>query len=344
MDSEVYKSFYFYIVLKKIYFLFKFIDKKIIFETKIIKQKIKQRNKFKKILFIPTPHTLQKNPIMGEDIIMSIDEIITFLEQKIPLTNITIANLLTAIIVIIVGYFIAVLVSKYINKAMIRAKLSKILAEFTSRVIRILLIIFFIAFAIGFLGIDVGAAVISISVVSGFIFGFAFQETLGNLAAGFMIALTKPFKIGDYVDISGIEGTIKNVGASITTMITIDNKRVIIPNSKIWGNPIINYTALKERMINMSVGISYADDMAKAITITMNVLTKHPQVLKDPKPLVAVDNLGDSSVDLIIRPWVKTNDYWPTKRDLVQKIKEAFDNEGISIPFPQRDVHLFQEK
>jgi small-conductance mechanosensitive channel len=275
---------------------------------------------------------------------LSIDEIIKFLELKIPFSNITIFNLISAIVVIVVGYIIAVLVSRYVRRAMLKAKMAKILAIFTSRVIKILLIIFVVAIGIGFLGIDVGAALISVSVVSGFVLGFAFQETLGNLAAGFMIALTKPFRVGDYVDIAGQSGSINHVGASITTITTIDNKRIIIPNSKIWGNPIVNYTALNKRMIDMSVGISYSDNMGKAIQVAMKVLKSNKKVLDDPAPTVAVANLGDSSVDLLVRPWVNTDDYWTSKWELTQQIKEAFDKEKISIPFPQRDVHLFENK
>ena len=275
---------------------------------------------------------------------MNIEEIIDFLEIKIPFSNITIFNLISALIVIIVGYLIAVLVSRYIRKAMQRAKMAEILAIFTSRVVKILLIISVVAIGIGFLGIDVGAALISISVVSGFVLGFAFQETLGNLAAGFMIAITKPFRVKDYVDIADQSGFINHVGTSITTLTTLDNKRVIIPNSKIWGSPIINYTALNTRMIDMRVGISYSDNMGKAIQITMNVIKAHEKVLNDPAPTVAVANLGDSSVDLLVRSWVKTQEYWTTKWALTQQIKEAFDKEGISIPFPQRDVHIFEKK
>ncbi|KYK34648.1 MAG: hypothetical protein AYK22_05005 [Thermoplasmatales archaeon SG8-52-3] len=275
---------------------------------------------------------------------MNIDEIINILETKIPFSNITIFNLISAIVVIILGYIIAVLVSRYIRKAMLKAKMAKILAIFTSRVIKILLIIFVVAIGIGFLGIDVGAALISVSVVSGFVLGFAFQETLGNLAAGFMIAITKPFRVGDYVDIAGKSGSVNDVGASITTMTTVDNKRIIIPNSKIWGEPIVNYTALGKRMIDMTIGISYSDNMEKAIKTTMNVLKANKKVLDDPSPTVAVSNLGDSSVDLLVRPWVNTSDYWKTKWELIQQIKEAFDKEKISIPFPQRDVHLFEKK
>jgi len=275
---------------------------------------------------------------------LSIEEIIDFLEIKIPFTNITIFNIIAAIIVIVVGYFVAVLISRYIKRAMLKAKMAKILAIFTSRVVKILLIIFVFAIGIGLLGIDVGAALVSISVVSGFVLGFAFQETLGNLAAGFMIAITKPFRVGDYVDIAGKSGSINDVGASITTMTTVDNKRVIIPNSKIWGEPIVNYTALNKRMIDMRVGISYSDNMGKAIKTTMNVLKANKKVLDDPAPTVAVANLGDSSVDLLVRPWVNTSDYWSSKWEITQQIKEAFDKEKISIPFPQRDVHIFEQK
>jgi small-conductance mechanosensitive channel len=226
---------------------------------------------------------------------------------------------------------------------MTKAKLSKILIEFTSRVVRIMLILFAVSIAVGFLGIDVGAAVISISVVAGFIFGFAFQETLGNLAAGFMIAITKPFKKNDFVEVAGHSGRINNVGASITSLTTLDNKRIIIPNSKVWGEPIVNYTALSTRMIDMKIGIGYNDDIGKAMKVAMNVINQNQNVLKDPKPYIGVSDLGDSSVNLLIRPWVKTDDYWNTKWDLTKSIKESFDKEGVSIPFPQRDIWIKNE-
>jgi len=275
---------------------------------------------------------------------MDMQSIVDLLSTKIPVVGITVGNVITALIVIIVGYFVTIIVSKYVRKVMIKAKLAEILAEFTYRIVKVILLIFVFSIAIGFLGVDVGAALVSISVVFGLVFGLAFQDTLGNLTAGFMIAITKPFKKGDYVDIAGLSGSITSVGISITTLLTVDNKRVIVPNSKVWGAPIINYTALKTRRVDMSVGISYSDDINKAITVTMNILKNHKDVLKDPAPMVAVDELADSSVNLIIRPWVKTEDYWTTKWELTQKIKESFDKEGISIPFPQTDVHLFQNK
>jgi len=275
---------------------------------------------------------------------MDMQSIVDLLSTKIPVVGITVGNVIAALIVIIVGYFVMVILSKYVRKVMIKAKFAEILAEFTYRIVKVILLIFVFSIAIGFLGVDVGAALVSISVVFGLVFGLAFQDTLGNLTAGFMIAITKPFKKDDYVDVAGLSGSIANVGISITTLITLDNKRVIIPNSKVWGDPIINYTALKTRRIDMNVGIGYSDDISKAISIAMNLLKNHKDVLKDPAPMVAVDELADSSVNLIIRPWVKTEDYWTIKWELTQKIKELFDKEGISIPFPQTDVHLFQNK
>lgn len=274
---------------------------------------------------------------------MNIQDIYNFLQNKIPFTDITFFQIISALIVIILGYFIAMIVSKYITKAMLKAKMSKILADFTSRVIKILLIIFTISIGVGFLGIDVGAALISFSVVSGFVLGFAFQETLGNLAAGFMIAVIRPFKKDDYVEVSGIEGRIKSVGTSITTIVTRDNKKVIIPNSKVWGEPVINYTTLDIRMIDLTVGIHYDDSMSKAIEITMDVLKKNNKVLVDPAPVVAIKELGDSSVNLLVRPWVKTADFLNVKWELTQQIKEAYDKNKITIPFPQHDVHFYKD-
>ena len=275
---------------------------------------------------------------------MNIDGITEILDKNIIIIGIPVKNVIFAILTLVIGYFIAILASKYVKKAMLKAKMAEILAEFSSRVVRVFLIIVIVMVAIGFFGVNIGEAIIGISVASGFIIGFAFQDTLGNLAAGFLIAITKPFRVGDYVETAGESGTIKSVGASITKMTTVDNKRVIIPNSKIWGEPIVNYTANNQRMIDMKVGIGYSDDMGKAINITMDVLKKNKLVLKEPLPTVAIANLGDSSVDLIVRPWVNTADYWKAKWELIQQIKDAYDKNNISIPFPQRDVHLYQNK
>lgn len=271
---------------------------------------------------------------------MNVEDIISFLSNKIPLTEITYANLLVAILILVIGFIAVALVVRYIRHAMKKAKMAPLLVEFVSRIAKILLLITVLIIAVGVLGVDVGAGLVSISVVFGFVIGFAFQDILGNLAAGFMIALTKPFRVGDYVEAAGESGTIQNVGISNTTLLTVDNKKVIIPNSKVWGDAITNYTAKDTRMITLAVGIAYDDDINKAIKVASEVVSKHDHVLSDPAPLIATDELGDSSVNLVVRPWVKTSDYWTVRRELIKQIKEAYDEAGISIPFPQTDVHL----
>ena len=273
---------------------------------------------------------------------MNFEEIVSILSAKIPMTDISVGNVLVAILVLLIGYLIVTVVVRYIRHAMNKANMAKLLVEFVSRVAKIMLLIVILLISISVLGIDVGAGLVSISVVFGFVIGFAFQDMLGNLAAGFMIALTKPFKVGDYVDAAGISGSVQHVGVSNTTLLTVDNKKVIIPNSKVWGDAITNYTAMNTRMIDLTVGISYGDNIGKAIKIALDIVKDHKSVLSDPAPLVATDELGDSSVNLIIRPWVNTSDYWPVKRELIKQIKEAFDDAGIGIPYPQTDVHLYK--
>jgi small conductance mechanosensitive channel len=273
-----------------------------------------------------------------------LNELVEVLEYTIPLVNIALKNIVFFLLVLVVGYFVSIAVSRYIKKLMKNANMSEILAEFARRIVKILLLIFVFAFAVGFLGYDAFAGILGLSVVSGFILGFALQDILGNLASGFMIAITKPFKVGDFVDIAGTAGVIDSVGISITKLKTPDNKRVIIPNSKVYGNTMTNYTALDTRRVDLTVGISYTDDIGKAIKVAREVVSNHENVLADPEPVVAVSGLGDSSVDLMIRPWVKTSDYWPVLLGLNRGIKEAFDANNISIPFPQQDVHLFKEK
>ena len=198
--------------------------------------------------------------------------------------------------------------------------------------------------AISFLGVNVGAALVSISVVMGFVLGFALGDTLGNFAAGFMIAITKPFKVGDFVDVAGQSGSIKSVGISITELNTGDNKHVIIPNSKVWGGAVVNYTKHGTRRVDMKTGVGYDDDLDLALKTTMDIVTAHPKVLKDPAPQIVIAEMADSSVNLIIRPWSKTADYWTVYFDLQKSLKEGYDKAGLGIPFPQMDVTIIEKK
>lgn len=266
------------------------------------------------------------------------------LEEKLPLIGISIWNIIMFLAVLIIGIIIVKIAANALKKWMIRAKVSEILAEFTTRIIRLILYVFVIGTALAFLGVEVGAALISVSVVLGFVLGFALGDTLSNIASGFMIAITKPFKKGDFVTANGESGTITNVGISITEIDTPDNKRIIVPNKLVWGGNVTNFTKHPTRRVDLQIGVDYSDDLDKVIKTTMSLIKQDKRVLSDPEPQVAVSEMADSSVNLVIRPWVKTEDYWCFFFDFQKALKQEYDKVGISIPFPQRDVHLFQEK
>jgi len=266
------------------------------------------------------------------------------LEEKLPYIGISFWNILMFIVVLVIGIIVVKIAARILKKAMLRAKMTEILAEFTTRIIRLILYVFVIGTALAFLGVNVGAALVSVSVVLGFVLGFALGDTLSNIAAGFMIAITKPFKKGDFVTANGESGTISNVGISITELDTPDNVRKIIPNKLVWGGNVTNFTKHNKRRVDLTIGVGYTDDLDKVIKTTMSLVKADKRVLSDPAPQVAVSEMADSSVNLVVRPWVKTSDYWGFFFDIQKAIKQTFDKEGINIPYPQTDVHLFQEK
>jgi len=266
------------------------------------------------------------------------------IEDPLPLIGISIWNIIAFLVAIVVGVIIVLIVSSIVKKMFLRARFDEILADFATRIIRIIMYIFVIMFSFAFLGIYIGQYILGLSVVMGFVLGFAFSDTLGNLAAGFMIAATKIFKAGDYVTVNGESGTIRHVGISITELDTPDNKHIVIPNKAVWSGNIINFTRNKIRRVDLEVGVSYEDDLNKVIKTITSIITKHPKVLQDPAPQVAVKSHGDSAVVLVVRPWSKTEDYWDVYFDLEKTLKEGFDKVGISIPFPQRDLHIIERK
>ncbi|MHC5025045.1 MAG: mechanosensitive ion channel family protein, partial [Planctomycetota bacterium] len=180
--------------------------------------------------------------------------------------------------------------------------------------------------------------------VVGFVIGFALQDTLGNFASGIMILLYRPYDVGDVITTSAGTGKVSAMSLVSTTFHTPDNQKTIVPNSAIWGGTITNITAMPTRRVDMVVGVSYSDDLDKTAEVLTEIVTSHPKVHEDPAPVIRVSNLGDSSVDFVVRPWCNTADYWDVKFDLNKQIKQRLDTEGISIPFPQRDVHLLQQQ
>jgi len=206
-----------------------------------------------------------------------------------------------------------------------------------------LVMVFGILVILSQLGISLGPLLAGLGVV-GFIVGFALQDSLSNFAAGVMILLYRPYDVGDFVDVGGVLGTVDKMSLVSTSLLTIDNQLYIVPNSKIWGDVIKNVTSQKQRRVDMVFGISYTDDIPKAESVLKNILESHDKILDDPEYVVRLHNLGESSVDFVVRPWVKVDDYWDVYWDVTRSVKMRFDDEKISIPFPQRDVHLYHEK
>lgn len=242
-------------------------------------------------------------------------------------------------LLIIVARFVRALASRGVRRL---TQVSKLLQDFLLRAI------FWLTFAVGLLlalslfGVNI-TPLFAILGGASFILAFAMQETLGNLAAGLMIMLNRPFDVGDLVDTNGIIGEVEAVSIVSTKVRTLDNQVVILPNSAVWGSIITNVTVSPIRRVDMVFGIGYGDDIETATRVLEETVRAHPLTLDDPAPNIRVHELGDSSVNFICRPWSKTEDYWTVYWDLTRQVKENFDAAGVTIPFPQRDVHLYQQ-
>jgi small conductance mechanosensitive channel len=222
------------------------------------------------------------------------------------------------------------------SRAQVSQLLRDSLVSWSSRAVMILGVLV----AVSQLGIEIGPMLAGLG-IAGFIIGFAMQDSLSNFAAGAMILIYRPFDVNDLIEAAGVRGEVKRMTLVTTTILTLDNQTLIIPNNKIWGDVIRNVTAQRIRRVDLVFGISYESDVDHAEAVLLQILEKDPRVLERPEPLVAVDSLGDSSVNFVVRPWVKTDDYWEVYRGITREVKKRFDEEGISIPYPQRDVHVY---
>ncbi len=250
-------------------------------------------------------------------------------------------RMLAIIAVSILGLWI---LAKIIQRATDRwigrvPNLSKLLQAFLVTVVYWLVLAIGLMVVLSAVGIDVTPVFALIGGAS-FIMAFAFQDTLGNLASGLMIMINRPFDEGDFVDVGGVAGTVKSVSIVATTVTTPDNQVIVIPNKQVWGNIITNITTSATRRVDLVFGISYEDSIAEAQAVLEDVTSAHPLVLEEPEPVIKVHALADSSVNFVCRPWVRTEDYWTVYWDLTRQMKERFDAAGISIPYPQRDVHV----
>ncbi|MCB1195512.1 mechanosensitive ion channel [bacterium] len=252
-------------------------------------------------------------------------------------------RLIGALLIFFIGKWAACIISKIIEKVMAKSKTDSMLCSFVRSLTYMALLIFVIIAALNKLGIETTSFVAIIG-AAGLAIGFALQGSLSNFAAGVMLVVFKPFRVGEFIEAAGTMGTVEEIQIFNTILRSPDNKRIIVPNASITGGLVTNCTGIEKRRIDMVFGVSYTDDLKKAKDILLRLVSSDNRVLNDPVPLVAVSELGESSVNLVCRPWVKPADYWDVYFDTLEKGKSELEKAGITIPFPQRDIHLHQAK
>ena len=251
-------------------------------------------------------------------------------------------NIAMALIIFIIGRMVVGIIISMFGKIMSKSKYDDMLVDFLKSILNAVLMLFVIVASLDELGVDT-TSLVAILGAAGLAIGLSLQDSLKNFAAGVMLLVFKPFRAGDYVEAGGVAGSVKKIGIFTSTMGTPDNKEIIVPNGKIYGDNIINYSAMTTRRVDMTFGIGYGDDLLKAKNLLQQMVKEDERILEEPAPVVAVSSLGDSSVNFVVRPWVKKEDYWAVLWGFTESVKLRFDEEGISIPFPQMDVHFYKE-
>jgi small conductance mechanosensitive channel len=252
-------------------------------------------------------------------------------------------NIIQFVLIVIVFYLLSIVAGKATQKALSKSKtFSSLLREFLVMSSRRLVL--FIGFFVGLSALEVNIGpVLAIIGAAGFVIAFALQNSLSNFASGILMLIYRPFDVGEVISVAGVLGKVESMNLLSTQLRTPDNQLVIVPNNSVWGDVITNITGITQRRVDLVFGIGYSDDIDKAQRILEDIVSKHELVLKEPEAIVKLHELADSSVNFICRPWTKPGDYWNVYWDITREVKRRFDAEGVSIPFPQRDVHLFQE-
>ena len=251
-------------------------------------------------------------------------------------------KLLAALVIFYVGRMVARMLQKGLRKMLQTQAVDKILETFVCNLAYWAIMIFVIIAAINQVGVQT-TSLIAVMGAAGLAVGLALQGSLSNFAAGVLIVIFRPYRVGDWVEAAGISGSVEQVQILTTILKTGDNKQIIVPNSQIMNSIITNYSANDTRRIDMIVGVSYSDDLDKVRKTLEELVASDERILKDPACTIAVSELADSSVNFVVRPWASTADYWSVKFDLTEAVKKRFDKEGISFPFPQQDVHLYKQ-
>ncbi len=251
-------------------------------------------------------------------------------------------KIIGAILILIIGRIAAGIGRKIVRKTLEKSKTDPAVISFVGSLTYFLILTFAVLAALAKFGIQT-ASFVAVLGAAGFAIGFALQGSLANFAAGVLILVLRPFKIGDYIDSAGVAGTVKDIQLFTTILATPDNIKIMVPNGKIFGDVIKNISAYDTRRVDFVIGIGYTSDIQKAYDIMMNLIKEDSRILSDPPTQIAVSELADSSVNFVLRPWVKKEDYWNVKFDLTRKIKETFDENGIEIPFPQQAIHMISQ-
>ena len=272
----------------------------------------------------------------------SVAEASAVIDQVITLITTYGLDVIGAVAILVIGWIAAGWAQRAVSKGLAKTgKVDDMLRGFFSSLVRYFVIVFTLLAVLSQFGIET-TSLIAVFGAAGLAIGLALQGTLSDLAAGVMLLLFRPFKTGDYINAGGIAGTVKTLTLFVTELVTPDNVQILVPNGKIWGTPITNFSHHATRRVDLVMGIGYGDDIDKAMETIHAVISADPRSHDDPAPMVAVSELAESSVNLTVRVWCTAGDYWPLKFDLTKALKQRFDAEGLSIPFPQRDVHLFQ--
>lgn len=266
-----------------------------------------------------------------EQIALRVQELITLYGLKI----------IAAVAIYIIGRFVAIGLRSVVKRILKKGRADETLAAFLTKLTYIAVMTFVIIAALGKLGVQT-ASFVAVLAAAGLAVGLALQGSLANFAAGILLIIFKPFKLGDYIEAGGTSGVVEEIGIFTTELKSPDNKKVIVPNAKVTGDNIINYTAKDKRRMDIVAGVSYSDDLDKVRRVLTDILSEDNRILDDPAPTIAVLELADSSVNFAVRPWVKTTEYWDVFFEIQEKIKKRFDAEGIAIPFPQQDVHVYK--
>ncbi len=252
-------------------------------------------------------------------------------------------KILYALAILVIGSWVAKMISKALRGGLEKRKLEPSLVGFVTALVHAALVAFVIIAALSKVGIET-TSFVAILGAAGLAVGLALQGSLSNFAAGVLIIIFKPYRVGDYVVAGGAEGVVEDIGIFTSTIVTLDNRTQILPNAVGTSGVIENYTKKGTRRLDLVAGVSYGDDIRKVREILQGILDNEPRILKDPAPTIGLMEMADSSINFAFRPWVKVEDYWDLFFHLQEQIKLRFDEEGITIPFPQRDVHLFQEQ